>query len=236
MPVTTSTVAFAGVRFGYGAAPILDGVDLELAPGEFVVLAGANGSGKSTLLRLSLGLLHPAEGSVRVLGGDPTDAAVRRRIGYAPQGLRMVTALPVSVTEVVSAGLTGMRGPLRRLGRDDRDAVARAVASVGLADQSQECLFELSGGQQQRAILARAFVGEPDLLLLDEPTTGIDQALRPQIAAELRRRADAGATVVAVSHDPDDFHQVCDRILVIGAGRLRQITHEEFHAHLEVGP
>ena len=236
MSVTTSTVAFAGVRFGYGAAPILDGVDLELAPGEFVVLAGANGSGKSTLLRLSLGLLHPAEGSVRVLGGDPTDAAVRRRIGYAPQGLRMVTALPVSVTEVVSAGLTGMRGPLRRLGRDDRDAVARAVVSVGLADQSQECLFELSGGQQQRAILARAFVGEPDLLLLDEPTTGIDQALRPQIAAELRRRADAGATVVAVSHDPDDFHQVCDRILVIGAGRLRQITHEEFHAHLEVGP
>ena len=236
MSVTTSTVAFAGVRFGYGTAPILDGVDLELAPGEFVVLAGANGSGKSTLLRLSLGLLHPAAGSVRVLGGDPTDAAVRRRIGYAPQGLRMVTALPVSVTEVVSAGLTGMRGPLRRLGRDDRDAVARAVASVGLADQSQECLFELSGGQQQRAILARAFVGEPDLLLLDEPTTGIDQALRPQIAAELRRRADAGATVVAVSHDPDDFHQVCDRILVIGAGRLRQITHEEFHAHLEVGP
>ena len=224
------------VRVVFGDVVALDGVDLELAPGEFVVLAGANGSGKSTLLRLTLGLLRPAEGSVRVLGGDPTDADVRRRIGYAPQGLRMVTALPVSVTEVVSAGLTGMRGPLRRLGRDDRDAVARAVASVGLADQSQECLFELSGGQQQRAILARAFVGEPDLLLLDEPTTGIDQALRPQIAAELRRRADAGATVVAVSHDPDDFHQVCDRILVIGAGRLRQITHEEFHAHLEVGP
>ena len=236
MSVTTPSLSLAGVRFGYGATPILDGVDLDLAPGEFVVLAGANGSGKSTLLRLALGLLRPDGGSVRVLGGDPSDAAVRRRIGYAPQGLHMVTALPVSVMEVVSAGLTGMRGSLRRLDRADREAVGRAVASVGLAEQAQECLFELSGGQQQRAILARAFVGEPDLLLLDEPTTGIDQALRPQIAAELRRRADAGATVVAVSHDPDDFHQVCDRILVIGAGRLRQITHEEFHAHLEVTP
>lgn len=234
--MTAPSLAFRAVRFGFGAAPILDGVELALAPGEFVVLAGANGSGKSTLLRLALGLLRPASGEVRVLGGAPTDAAVRRRIGYAPQGLRVASSLPVSVTEVVGAGLAGTRGPLRRIERADRDAVARAIASVGLADIASECLFELSGGQQQRAILARAFVGEPDLLLLDEPTTGIDQALRPQIAAELRRRADAGATIVAVSHDPDDFHQDCDRILVIGNGRLRQITHEEFHAHLEVTP
>ncbi|MFM8944159.1 MAG: metal ABC transporter ATP-binding protein [Actinomycetota bacterium] len=236
MSVTAPSLSFRGVRFGFGAAPILDGVDLALAPGDFVVLAGANGSGKSTLLRLALGLLRPAAGEVRVLGGAPTDAAVRRRIGYAPQGLRVASSLPVSVTEVVGAGLAGTHGPLRRFDRADREAVAHAIASVGLADIASECLFELSGGQQQRAILARAFVGEPALLLLDEPTTGIDQALRPQIAAELRRRADAGATIVAVSHDPDDFHQVCDRILVIGNGRLRQITHEEFHAHLEVTP
>ena len=232
MPVT---VELTGVRFGYGAEPILDGVDLDLSAGEFAVLAGANGSGKSTLLKLCVGLLRPADGSVTVLGGSPLDPAIRRRIGYAPQGLRMATSLPVSVTEVVAAGLTPSKGLLRRMDRRDWSKVNAALESVGLGDLSAECLFELSGGQQQRAILARALVADPDILLLDEPTTGIDQRLRPALAQELRRRADAGATVVAVSHDPDDFHQECDRILVIEDGRVRQITHEEFHTHRVLG-
>ena len=232
MPVT---VELTSVRFGYGAEPILDGVDLALSAGEFAVLAGANGSGKSTLLKLCVGLLRPTKGSVAVLGGSPLDPSIRRRIGYAPQGLRMATSLPVSVTEVVAAGITPSKGLMRRMDRRDWSKVNAALDSVGLGDLSAECLFELSGGQQQRAILARALVADPDVLLLDEPTTGIDQRLRPALADELRRRADAGATVVAVSHDPDDFHQVCDRILVIEDGRVRQITHEEFHTHLVLG-
>lgn len=227
------TVELSGVRFGYTALPILDDVDLGLEEGDFTVLAGANGSGKSTLLKLCVGLLRPQAGTVRILGGAPADPEVRRRIGYAPQGLRMATSLPVSVTEVVAAGLAPSKGPLRRMDRRDWSKVNAALGSVGLGELSAECLFELSGGQQQRAILARALVGDPEVLLLDEPTTGIDQALRPAVAAELRRRADAGATVVAVSHDPDDFHQVCSRILVIDEARLRQVTHEEFHTHLE---
>ena len=230
------TVAFRGVRFGYGASPILDGVDLDLSAGEFVVLTGANGSGKSTILRLALGLLRPHAGTVRVFGLEADAPAARRRVGYAPQGLRMATSLPVSVAEVVTAGLTGRRGALHRPDAADRSAVAEAIASVGLAGLERECLFELSGGQQQRAILARAMVARPELLLLDEPTTGIDQQLRPAIAADLRARADAGATVVAVSHDPDDFHATCDRIIVVRDGGVRHITHEEFHAHLELGP
>ncbi len=228
------TAELADVRFGYGPVPILSDVDLELRAGEFTVLAGANGSGKSTLLKLMVGLLRPDAGTIRVLGGSPTDPAVRRRIGYAPQGLRMATSLPVSVTEVVGAGLVPARGLFHRVSRSDRSKVDAAVGAVGLGGLSAECLFELSGGQQQRAILARALVAEPDLLLLDEPTTGIDQGFRPVLAEEFRRRADGGVTVVAVSHDPDDFHKVCDRILVIVEGRLRQISHEEFHTHLEM--
>ncbi len=228
------TLELRGVRFGYGDVPTLDGVDLSLSAGDFAVLAGANGSGKSTLLRLCVGLLRPHAGTVEILGGSPLDPEVRRRVGYAPQGLRMVTSLPVSVTEVVAAGLAPSKGLLRRMNRTDWSKVNAAIASVGLDDLSAECLFELSGGQQQRAILARALVGDPEVLLLDEPTTGIDQRLRPALAQELRRRADAGATVVAVSHDPDDFHRVCDRILVIDEGRLRQLTHEEFHTHIEL--
>jgi len=230
------TAELADVRFGYGAEPILTDVDLTLREGEFTVLAGANGSGKSTLLKLMLGLLRPDAGTVRVLGGSPTDPEVRRHIGYAPQGLRMATSLPVSVSEVVAAGLTPSKGLFNRMGRKDWTRVNEAVDAVGLGDLSAECLFELSGGQQQRAILARALVADPALLLLDEPTTGIDQRLRPALADELRRRADAGATVVAVSHDPDDFHKVSDRILIIVDGRIEQITHEEFHTHLEMTP
>jgi len=228
------TVELTGIGFAYGATPVLDGVDLSLSEGGFVVLAGPNGSGKSTLLRLCVGLLRPQAGSVRVLGGSPIDPSVRRRIGYAPQGLRVATSLPVSVTEVVAAGLAPSKGWLSRMDRRDWSRVNAALDSVGLGDLSAECLFELSGGQQQRAILARALVGEPELLLLDEPTTGIDQSARPALARELRRRADAGVTVVAVSHDPDDFHQFCDRILLVEGGRLRQVTHEELHTHIEL--
>lgn len=222
-------VALTGVRFGYGAVPILDGLDLHLRRGEFAVLAGVNGSGKSTLLKLLVGLIRPAAGRIRVLGGPPGDPAVRRRIGYAPQGLRTVTSLPVSVTEVVAAGLAPSKRLFSRMRGRDWRRVHTAIEAVGLGDLSAECLFELSGGQQQRAILARALVADPELLLLDEPTTGIDPHSRPAVVREFFRRTQAGATVIAVSHDPDEFHDVCEEILVLEDGRLESITHDEFH-------
>jgi zinc transport system ATP-binding protein len=223
------TLELRGVRFGYGSEPTLDGVDLSLSSGQFVVLAGPNGSGKSTILRLCAGLLTPQAGSVSVLGGSPTDPAIRRRIGYVPQGLRPPGTVPVSVREVVGAGLVPGRGLLRPLDRQDWARVNGALDAVGMAALASECLFELSGGEQQRAMLARALVGDPDLILLDEPTTGIDQRFRPVMAGELRGRADRGATVVVVTHDPEDFHQVVDRIVLLGEGPLRELGHDEFH-------
>ena len=224
------TVELLGVRFGYGGDPILDGVDLKLSAGQFIVLAGPNGSGKSTLLRLCAGLIVPQAGTVRVLGGSPKDSAVRRRVGYVPQGLRPPGIVPVSVREVVGAGLVPARGLFRPLRRSDWTRVGDVLQAVGIEELSAECLFELSGGQQQRAMLARALVGEPEVILLDEPTTGIDQRFRPVIADDLRRRADAGATVVVVTHDPEDFHDVVDRIVVLGEGAPRELAHDEFHA------
>ena len=214
------TLELRDVHFAYGAEPILDGVNLSLSAGQFVVLAGPNGSGKSTILRLCAGLLSPQAGRVQVLGGSPTDPALRRRIGYVPQGLRPPGTIPVSVREVVGAGLVPARGLFRPLGRAEWSRVRLA----------SECLFELSGGEQQRAMLARALVGDPELILLDEPTTGIDQRFRPVIAEELRARADAGATVVVVTHDPEDFHHVVDRIVLLGEGPIRELGHDEFHA------
>ena len=224
------TLELRGVRFGYTDEPVLDGVDLSLQAGQFVVLAGPNGSGKSTILRLCAGLLAPQAGAITVLGGSPRDAAVRRRVGYVPQGLRAPGIVPVSVREVVGVGLVPGRGLVRPLRRADWARVDAALESVGMATLSAECLFELSGGQQQRAVLARALVGDPELILLDEPTTGIDQRFRPVIAGELRTRADRGATVVVVTHDPEDFHEVVDRIVIVGEGPLRELAHDEFHS------
>ncbi len=226
MPVT---LRLREVRFGFGTEAVLDGVTLALEGGQFVVLAGPNGSGKSTLLRLCVGLLQPQAGEIEVLGGSPRDPAVLRRIGYAPQGLRGASNIPVSVREVVGAGLVPTKGTFERLRRADWARVEGTLRSVGMAELSTECLFELSGGQQQRAMLARALVSNPDLILLDEPTTGIDQRLRPVVAGELRRRADEGATVVVVTHDPEDFHAVVDRIVLLGEGAPRELAHEEFH-------
>jgi len=226
------TVKLDDLTFGYGAEPILSHTTLELLSGEAVVIAGPNGSGKSTLLKLCVGLLTPWSGRISVLGLPPTDPAARRRIGYAPQRIRGATSLPVSVGEVVASGLVPQKSLFSRMTAEDWRRVAGALEAVDLTDLSKECMFELSGGQQQRAVLARALVSDPPLILLDEPTTGIDQRFRPVIAQELRARAERGRTVVVVSHDPEDFHAVIDRVIDMADDRVRELTHEEVHTML----
>jgi zinc transport system ATP-binding protein len=229
----SAAVEARGLTFGYGGVSVVDGVDLTVDGGQFVVLSGPNGSGKSTLLKLIVGLLSPTSGEVRVFGRQPTEPEARRVIGYAPQGSPARMVLPISVDELVAAGTTAGRSLLARPGADDRESVRDALAAVGLTDLARECVFELSGGQQQRAVLARALVGDKPLLVLDEPTTGIDRSFRPRLVADLRRRADGGAAVMVVSHDPEDFHEQVDRILTMEDGRAQDVSHAEFHATRE---
>jgi zinc transport system ATP-binding protein len=207
------------VGFAYGREPVLDRVSFRVGAGEFVALAGPNGSGKSTLVRIVLGLLRPTTGTVRVLGDDPLRLRDRWRIGYVPQ--RPVTSdlLPATVGEVVAAGRLARRGWWRRPSAIDHDAVAHALESVSLGELRDRRLGELSGGQQQRAFIAKALVAEPELLVLDEPTAGVDVDAQRQFRDALVHLADEhGAAVVLVSHELGAVADDLDRLLVLRHG------------------
>jgi zinc transport system ATP-binding protein len=234
--VQLSDVSFAyrpGVR-------VLEDVSLEIAAGEFVAIAGPNGGGKTTLLRLILGLERPAAGTVRVFGEPPGTGRSGRRIGYLPQRAHLGGEAPVTVREVVSAGRlapAGIWGPLRR---HDRDIVLRAIDTVGLAHRADAPLRTLSGGMQQRAFIAKALASEPALLVLDEPTTGVDAASQESLAGLLEQlRTELGVTVLYVSHEFGAVEHVVGRIVLVRGrivydgppSELPGIWHDPSHVH-----
>lgn len=187
-----------GLSFGYGAEPILRDVDLAIPSGDFVSVVGPNGSGKTTLLKLALGLLRPDRGSVEVFGRAPRLA--RRRVGYVPQHPRLDPLFPVCALDVALMGRLGRTPVLGGWRRADREAALAALDEVGLADRSGEHFAALSGGQKQRVLIARALAGGPELLLLDEPTAGLDAHIEEgfyRLLEDLNRRL----TIVMVSHD-----------------------------------
>ena len=208
-----------GVRFGYGREPVLDAVDLAVAPGEFVALVGPNGSGKSTLLRLLLGVLRPDAGEVTLFGRDPAHARAGGRLGYVPQRPALASELPATVDEIVATGRLAEGRWWRRPSRADRAAVAHAIASVGLADLARTPLNELSGGQQQRTYIARAFATEPDLVILDEPIAGVDAASQRRFRdALVHLIAEHGSGVLLVSHELSAVAEDVDRVVVLRRG------------------
>jgi zinc transport system ATP-binding protein len=214
--VSEPLIEARGVSFAYGSTPIIDGVDLTVARGEFVALVGPNGSGKSTLLRVLLGVLHTARGSVRLLGSPPREVADRWRIGYVPQRPTLAPDVPATVREIVTTGRIARRGWWRTLRGPDLDAVAHAIESVGLADVADEPITQLSGGQQQRAFIARAFAGEPELLVLDEPIAGVDAESQRRFKGSLVHLiAEHGAGVLLVSHELSAVADVIDRVVVL---------------------
>ncbi len=202
-------------RVGYRGTPVTAPVDLTVAAGECVALLGANGAGKTTLLRAVLGLADVLEGQLQVLGGP---------VGYVPQRHTGAAGVPATVREVVAAGRLPRRGPLTRWRpaqrRQDRRSVAAALGDVGLADLATTPFGLLSGGQQRRALLARALASQPRLLLLDEPTAGVDAASQHLLAAALRRVVSGGAGVVVVTHEPGALAGALTRSATLTHGGL----------------
>jgi ABC-type Mn2+/Zn2+ transport system ATPase subunit len=206
-------IVFDDVWFAYGATPVLEAVSFAVATARFTALIGPNGAGKTTLLHLVLGLIRPRHGRVLAFGRP---IAEREPIGYIPQRVRVPRGFPVTVRELVLMGRYGRIGLGRRPARRDRQIAERALERVGLGDLAERPFGALSGGQQQQVLIARALTGEPRLLLLDEPTTGLDPAAREafyNLCCELQR--EVGMTLIAASHDIDAVARHADTVVLI---------------------
>jgi len=195
-------VELDGVGFSYGEVRVLDGIDLTVEPGDFLGIIGPNGSGKTTLLRVMLGLLEPTEGSVRLFGQSPGAFREWRRLGYVPQRAALDPSLPVTVGEVVATGLVASLGLFQRSGNTERARVREALARVGMEAHARTRIGALSTGQQQRVLIARALVSDPELIILDEPTGGVDPEAQTSFYALLQHlNREREVTLILVSHD-----------------------------------
>lgn len=205
-------ITFEHVTLGYGANVVLRDVSFTIYEGDYFGLVGPNGAGKTTLLRAMLGTLIPMEGTVTVAerDGKPT------RFGYVPQRETVDYVMPYTVEEVVMMGRYRHVGLLRRPQEQDRVLVRRALQHTGIEDLRDAAYNELSGGQKQRALIARALAAEPDVLILDEPTNGMDLPSRSSILDLIDHLHDEDRlTVIMVSHLLDDVANHVKRIALV---------------------
>lgn len=213
-------IALVGGAVAIGGRPILRGIDLTVRSGEFVALMGANGSGKSTLVRAITGLWPLSTGSLALFGTPYDDFHDWQRVGFVPQRSDAAGGVPATVREVVASGRVTRRKPFRPLSRADRKAIDDAIEVVGLSDRARTGISRLSGGQQQRALIARALAGDPDLLLLDEPTAGVDLTNQRALADALGVLKERGTTIVLVAHELGPLQLLIDRAVVMRDGRV----------------
>jgi len=206
------------VTYGGDVAVISD-VNLRIERSQFVAIAGPNGGGKTTLLRAILGLAPRTSGTITLFGEAAQHAARHGRIGYLPQRSQLGIEGPVTVREVVLSGTVGRRGWLGPASRSERAQAARALEQVGLTDRASMQVRRLSGGQQQRVFLAKVLAGSPELVLLDEPTAGVDAASQEQFAQLLcELNTDLGAAIVYVSHEFGAVERHVDRLVLVNGG------------------
>jgi zinc transport system ATP-binding protein len=220
MLVETNTLLAADdLTVELGGLPVLRGVSLSVRAGQAVALMGGNGSGKSTLVRTLLGLLPHQRGTVRLFGSHLRDFRDWSRVGYVPQ--RSAALFGGSkVKEVLAAGRLARRRLFRPLSQVDHEAIDTAAAVVGLSAQLNTDVAGLSGGQQQRVLVARALAGQPDLLVLDEPTSGVDLEHQRVLVEVLESLLSGGASVLVVLHEVGLFGSLIDRALVLSDGRV----------------
>lgn len=216
----SALVSFERATLGYGAKRVLTDITFEIPEGDFLGLVGPNGAGKTTMLRNILGSLAPLSGRVSVRPG--------LRFGYVPQRESVDSVYPLKVVEVVMMGRYDRIGLGRRPSTDDRDRAMAALEHVGIPQLAEQQLRALSGGQKQRTLIARALVGEPDVLVLDEPTEGMDLVATTQILSLVRELHEQDKlTVLMVSHALNEVANYVERIALVLEGGFRIGTVDE---------
>ncbi len=216
MPV----IATYDATVSYGGRAVVRGVDLAVESGEAVALMGANGSGKSTLVKAVVGLAPLAAGGIELFGVPQRRFRNWKRVGYVPQRTGAASGVPATAAEVVAQGRLAHRFLGLPPNRSDRAAVTRSLDEVGLADHAHCAVDTLSGGQQQRVLIARALATEPDVLIMDEPTVGVDAATQAALAEVVAARVDAGCAVLLVTHELGPLTDRLDRAVVLADGRV----------------
>ncbi|WP_018752133.1 metal ABC transporter ATP-binding protein [Paenibacillus sanguinis] len=201
------------VVFGYGSEPVIENLSLDIKAGQLIGIAGPNGAAKSTLLKLMLGLLKPWSGSVQFNEADSHGAKLA--VAYVPQQVSSFNAgFPSKVSELVRSGCYAKLGWFRRLGREQEQIVERSLKQMDIWELRDRKIGELSGGQKQRVCLARALAQEPQVLVLDEPGTGMDAAGRAQLYGLLREDVNRrGSTVIMVTHALDEASPYLDTLI-----------------------
>jgi zinc transport system ATP-binding protein len=251
-------VIIEAANVGYGYRPgesLLSAVSFSVERGDFFGIIGTNGSGKTTLLKIILGLLRPSSGEVRLFGEDPARLSARGRIGYVSQdALRFDRNFPTTALEAVLMGRIARAGLLKRITAADRKKALFALKEVGLAGYGGRRVGDMSGGEQQRVMIARALAGDPELMILDEPTLGVDVNAEAEFYSLLKHlNIDHKMTLVVVTHDIDIIgHQVnklmclhCsiathgapkeflegEALHVAATGNVRLVPHHDNHLH-----
>lgn len=217
-----------GLSFRYEDRNVLEDINLQVPKGAFLGLVGPNGSGKSTLLKCLLGVLKPKQGSIRLFGVDSKKFKEWNKVGYVSQKANSFNSgFPATVFEVVSMGLVSKKGLFRFFTKNDKEKVEKAIADVGMSEFQGRNIGELSGGQQQRVFIARALVSDPELLILDEPTVGIDVKNVEsfyEILEDLNKRL--GITLILVTHDMGAVTEKVTHVACLN-------KHLHFHGNVE---
>lgn len=197
--ISDKIITISNLDFSYpGKAKVLDSINLNVYRRDFLGIIGPNGGGKTTLLKIILGLLQPDAGKIKVFGQKPDEA--RGKIGYVPQYAKIDLDYPINVFQVVLMGLLGKKKLFKYYSKQDKDKANKVLKAAGIQDLKNKQIGELSGGQRQRVLIARALVRDPQLLILDEPTTSVD-AKSGFNFFELLKKLNKKMTIIVVSHD-----------------------------------
>jgi zinc transport system ATP-binding protein len=239
-------VQMRGGAVGYDERPAIRDIDFTLQSGEVVVLLGPNGAGKSTLVRGILGLAPMLAGTLELFGVPAEQFRARHRLGYVPQRHTIVGGVPSTVREVVTSGRLSRKRPFAPMRARDRDVVFAAIRTVGLADRADINVARLSGGQQRRVLIARALAAEPDVLVMDEPTAGVDTENQEILAATLHELVAGGSTLLLVAHELGPLEPLVERVVVMRDGRIGHdgpplrggegSSHSVDHHHADAAP